>query len=510
VQQYAAGGSESAARHLLHNLRNAKALRSNPLVSHLFASDALHPGTEPVADRIVISRVSQAVAAVLRSLAVARDLGISLRTLFRDLDGVRLRLVEELPRYSPSAGAGASIADTFELQLRHAHLLRNTGRFSEALAVLDRLAAEAGTPLRRARAWNASAVVLVDWGAVDEASTTIEKARDALAGYAELETSPLLVACDIEITRAAIARVNGNTAAAIGHYDRAVEISRPLIGRAPIDATDVYVRALSQSAVTNWMIGRVHLSSHAVERAWDALERLTDPPEGAHYSLLAASSLVHLVADGDVAWAIREMSAAATLAERHGMLHDALMALGWLSGLERRNGNLAGAVETGRRTIAIAHGTMSGADFALLCAAAAENEAEAGNIGGAIALIAQGRARIAPGRAAWARLLLGEAAVMLAAGDHNAAISVAQAAAEAMQRQGKDGFVGAACLIQASAYERLGDSASALLATREALPLLETFGKSPELVAAYELSARLTGNRKHRITATELRKLLPG
>lgn len=539
MQEYAAGSSDSAARHLLHNLRNAKALRSNPLVAHLFTADTLHPGAEPVADRIVIARVSQAVGAVLRTLepsegdqfdgersmrqseitrrcvigsepykAVARDLGISLRTLFRDLDGVRLRLVDELPRYSLHAATAVSTVDTFELALRHAHLLRNTGCFSQALTVLDRLAAEGRGALACARAWNASAIVLLDSGATDKASAATERARNALTGSAVAEARRLLVGCDIDVTDAAIELANGNVSVAIGHYDRAVETSQRLLIHSPMSATDVYVRALSNGAVTNWMVGRIDISSQAVGRAWNALERLPDPPEGAHFCLLAASALVRLVADGDIAWAIREMSAAAKLAERHGMLADSLMALGWLASLERRTGNIAGAAETSRRTLAIARNTMAGSGFAMLCAAAAESEAELGNIREAIALIAEGRARCSPGGSAWARLLLGEAASMLAAGDHDAAISAAQGAADAMHLQGKVGFAGAACLIKATAHDRQGDRALALLATREALPLLEKFGKSPELVAAYELSARLTGNRQHGIAALELRTLL--
>src|ERR1700730_1564280 len=211
VDIYAAGASDSAARHLLHNLRNAKALRINPLVVHLLQPEE-HAGAVPLADRVVVSRVNQAVAAVLRTLdpsdgnpfdgdrphrqaeivrrcvvgtepykAVARDLGISLRTLFRDLDGIRLRLVEELPRYAPPAATVSSASDTFELELRHAHLLRNMGRFEDALAVLDRLASHVANPLLRARVWNSSAVALVDAGDTDKATLTVGRARVMLA-----------------------------------------------------------------------------------------------------------------------------------------------------------------------------------------------------------------------------------------------------------------------------------------------------------------------------------------
>src|SRR5438477_548034 len=119
-----------------------------PLDAHLLVPDA-HGGSEPIADKVVVSRVAQAVAAILRTLtpadgnpfdgerphrqaeivrrcitgsepykAVARDLAISLRTLFRDLDGIRLRLVEELPRYAPPSATVAEVSNTFELELR--------------------------------------------------------------------------------------------------------------------------------------------------------------------------------------------------------------------------------------------------------------------------------------------------------------------------------------------------------------------------------------------------------
>jgi tetratricopeptide (TPR) repeat protein len=540
VEIYAANASDSAARHLLHNLRNAKALRVNPLVAHLLKPDG--HGTEPLADRVVVSRVTQAVAAVLRTLApvdgnpfdgdrphrqaeivrrcvigtepykaVARDLGISLRTLFRDLDGIRLRLVEDLPRYTPPVTTVTSASDTFEFELRHAHLLRNMGRFQEALEVLDRLAAQAASPIQRARAWNTSAIALVDSGATEKAVDAVGRARITLANVSEApSSSKALLECDVDLTDAMIARVHGDTTEAFKRYDHAAGTSGPLVADNPAAAIDVFVRAQSQFAVLHWLTGNIDTAARAVDSGWNVLERLADPPEAAHYALLAASSMVHLVGDGDLAWAIREMSAAAVLAERHGMLHDALMALGWLAGLERLSGNAAGAVETSRRTIAIARNTMTGTEFGLLCAAAAENEASVGETAAAMRLIEEGRARVTRGGSAWARLLLGEAETLLAAGRHADAIAAAEKAAEAMQRQNKAGFVGYACLVRALAHERRGERAQALLAAREALPLIERFGKSPELVAAYELSARLTGNRAHKATAIELSRLLGG
>jgi len=536
---YAAELPDSAARHLLHNLRNAKALRVNPLVAHLLQPDG-PVGAEPLADRVVVSRVAQAVAAVLRTLApsdgnpfdgerphrqaeivrrcvvgtepykaVARDLGISLRTLFRDLDGIRLRLVEDLPRYAPPATTVSQASDTFELELRHAHLLRNMGRFDDAIQVLDRLADQSANPLQRARAWNTTAVALVDAGATEKAQLTLGRVRVALAG-ADPAPGKTLVECDVDLTDAMIARVHGDTQAAFERYDHAAALSRPLVSDDPSAAIDIYVRAKSQSAVLRWLTGDVAASATAVESAWNALERLADPPEAAHYSLLSASSMVHLVANGDVGWAIREMSAAAVIAERHGMLHDALMALGWLAGLERLNGNAMGAVETSRRTIAIARNTMTGTEFGLLCAAAAENEANIGDAAAALRLIEEGRSRVARGGSAWARLMLGEAETLLASGRNTEAIASAEKAADAMQRQDKAGFAGYACLIRALAHERKGERAQALLAAREALPLIERFGKSPELVAAYELSSRLTGNRGHKANAVELTRMLKG
>lgn len=536
----AALAGDSAARHLLHNLRNAQALRENPLVWHLIRSDELHPAAEPLADRFVISRVAQAVASVLRDLApaegnpfdaercqrqseivrrciigtepykaVAHDLGISLRTLFRDLDTIRLRLAEDLPRFTPAVVSVASATDTFELQLRHSHLLRNMGRFDEALAVLERLSAEAGSQVQRARAWNSSAMALVDSGKTDRASHNLGRARSTLASATtEPEAAKSLTTADVDLTDAVIARVNGDTAAAMRYYDRASGAARPLLSESFRDAADVYVRAQAQSAIINWLVGNIGLSAQAIERGWNILERVNDPPETGHYSLLSASALVHLVVDGDVAWAIREMSAAAVLAERRGMLHDSLMSLGYLASLERLNGNLTGALATSRRTMAIARNSMAGTEFGLLCANAAEIESESGHADMAMALVKEGRARVQPGGSAWARLTIGEAQAHLAAGKTAEAVVAAQHAGEAMQRQGKAVFVGLACLLRALAHERRGERAQALLAAREALPLLERFGKSPELAAAYDLSARLTGNRRHHAAAYELRTLL--
>ncbi|MFI5388377.1 MAG: hypothetical protein ACHQY2_01555 [Candidatus Eremiobacterales bacterium] len=536
----AVDATDVAARHLLHNMRNAKALRSNPLVAHLLAAD--REGSEQLPDRVVVSRVAQAVAAVLRALdpsegnpfdgdrshrqseivrrcvvgtepykAVARDLGISLRTLFRDLDGIRLRLVEDLPRYAPPMLAVVNLGDSFDLELRYATLLRNMGRFDDALGVLDQVASNSTSHLQRARAFNAAAMTLVDSGYTEKAATAVENARRAIAtSQSPKDTQSLLVECDIDLSSATIARVRGETPAAFQGYDLAAAKSTGLVGESPVGATDVLVRAHANSAVLRWLTGDIETAGRDVENAWNALERLDDPPDDAHYALLAASSMVHLVKDGDVAWAMREMSAAAVLAERRGMLHDALMALGWLSSMERLNGNAEGAAQTTRRTIGIARATMKGTEFALLSAAAAESEAEVGDFDAARRLIDEGRSRVEQGGAGWARLELAEAELLLLSHRYVEALAASLRAGEAMQRQGKAGFVGYACLIRALAHEGRGERAQALLAVREALPLIERFGKSPELVAAYELSARLTGNRTHKANALDLARLLRG
>lgn len=532
--------TDVAARHLLHNIRNAKALRSNPLVAHLLAAD--RESAEQLPDRVVVSRVAQAVAAVLRELdpaegnpfdgdrshrqaeivrrcvigsepykAVARDLGISLRTLFRDLDGIRLRLVEDLPRYAPPVPAVVNLGENFDLELRYAHLLRNMGRFDDALGVLDQVAANSASHLQRARAFSAKAVTLVDSGFTEKASIAVENARRMLA-TTESPADPQnsIIECDIDLAAATISRVRGETPAAFQGYDLAAMKASRLLGDVPVGATDVLVRAHSNAAVLRWLTGDIESAGRAVDTGWTAIERLDDPPDDAHYALLAASSMVHLVKDGDVAWAMREMSAAAVLAERRGMLHDALMALGWLASMERLIGNAEGAAQTTRRTIGIARATMKGTEFALLSAAAAESEAEVGEYETARSLIEEGRSRVEQGGAGWARLELAEAALLLLSRRYVEALTASLRAGEAMQRQGKAGFVGYACLIRALAHEGRGERAQALLAVREALPLIERFGKSPELVAAYELSARLTGNRTHKANALDLARLLRG
>lgn len=532
--------TDVAARHLLHNIRNAKALRSNPLVAHLLLVDD-RPGAEQLPDRVVVSRVTQAVAAILRALeptegnpfdgdrshrqaeivrrcvigtepykAVARDLGISLRTLFRDLDGIRLRLVEDLPRYTPPLAPVVNLGDNFDLELRYATLQRNMGRFEEALTILDQVALDSSSQIQRARAFNASAVTHVDSGETDKAVVALDNARRTLAGLDPTDRQVALTACETDLTAAMIARVKGDTPAAFEGYERSALKASQFVDSAPSPAIDILVRARAQSGVLRWLIGDIESAGNEVESAWNALERLDDPPDDAHYALLAASSMVHLVKDGDVAWAMREMSAAAVLAERRGMLHDALMALGWLASMERLNGNSEGAAQTTRRTIGIARTTMKGTEFALLSAAAAETLAEVGDLATATRLIAEGRARVQPGGAGWARLELAEASMLLLSHRYAEALAVAQRAGEAMQRQGKAGFVGYAYLLRALAHEGRGERAQALLAVRESLPLMERLGKSPELVAAYELSARLTGNRAHKASALDLARLLRG
>jgi tetratricopeptide (TPR) repeat protein len=528
--------SSVGARHLFRNLHNAAALRTNPLVGHFFVPGI---GSAGLADAAVLARIREAIEGIARSLAfpsngaapdraqrlrelaircllhreshkkVAADLGISERTLFRDLDEVKDVIARSLPPRLSLEAPRVAVPAPSSLRLRHADLLRGIGKFEEALARFDDIARDTTDVLTRVMVWNESARTLIDCGAFDSAQHTLERSCEALAQSTKHSERWLAVRAELDLTTAILLTNRGKLDDALIAGERAVTAARSMAEHHNQRFTGLYVRALSHVSILLRDLGKLAKAEECIARARSALEALADPPYDAHYQFLIASASTRLFALGDINRVGAEVSNAIRLAQQYGMLRDAVNALGFAALLDLMRGRAHAARETSRRALLTARSVCGPTEFRFFCCTAAAVETAAGNPGIALAVISEARARI--GREGYTRLPLqaAEAAALVAAGYYDSAIEAADYAL-AGKAQGADIklYLGNIYLAKVEALLKKGDAAAAREALASAIPLLESTGKPLALARAYELSEKLGGNRVHGKAARDLMALL--
>jgi len=103
------------------------------------------------------------------------------------------------------------------------------------------------------------------------------------------------------------------------------------------------------------------------------------------------------------------------------------------------------------------------------------------------------------------KILMAE--IALASGDTNGALPLVLEASVDMQEIGSERGLGSALRVRAEIESALGNKRNAMRAIDEALALLARAAPATPLASAYQLSGRLTGNRRHKRLAAELAEL---
>jgi tetratricopeptide (TPR) repeat protein len=524
---------DALARHLLRHLFDLRELQQNELSAAFLYSlsqrDSMarrheqivawvHRGVERLA--LGEERKARVQAEILRRCdllgeahaAVWAQLGLSRRTFYNERRRALTRLAILLKSSLPSATVEVQPRlDAFELRLASARLLGDGGYWDLAVRESEELARCAPTPAQRIRAAALALETDCLYGRLEKARhrlPALEAQIDALhVGSAQTATA-LLVAS----TACAAARWNvGESTQALERlsFARRVLQLRPklLEDRAVADA---WARALLHLADFHSLAGSASNALAALGEASALLARWPDADPDTCARLGANQAEVFLTLDRPLAEAEASAHAALSVAQRYGLLSRAVEAATALCLVQSVSGNRCAALNTGKPALILADRLRPHQAGVFLRLILARIYAAQGNIRESRRLLDEASRSIPPQSAIGVFRESTAASLELSDGAFRAGLHRSQRAADHAQRSGFGRVTGSALALQARALYALGRCGAAATAADAAVAILENAGARYTLADAYDLSGRLTGNRRHARLAIELRAILRG
>lgn len=514
--------------HLLRHLSDARKLRHNELVAHLFvplaegearASADLHTlelirrTLEDACTQWTAARVgrSQSHAArqaqILRSCdfggelhtVVARRLGLSMRQFYRErgaaIDGI-VGLAAE--RFAVMVAATTPVADEFSLEIARLRTMQLAGLHDAGVARAATLAAKAPDESRRTEAVALAARMLADEGSVDKAGKMLDDLRLGADTTARAQALFWLAKAELHEK---LGQVDGLRIA----IKEAIVAGRQLEGfRASPERDDLLVR-----------IGMGHarklLSEYDARSAATVLagvERLlrTSRRPPAHLMVEYQLALGEAgIVSGDLALVSSAAGSALEIAKSHGYVCGAFAALTRFVYIALQRGDVRRAFALLEESVRVSRGAPPyfGAIAHLIWASVL-----AGVCG-------SGRETIEHARAArevlptseccdWAVSLAMEAKGLELEGEYEQAISVGEEASRLQRSSGDQRYLGSTLRVIAESYERLQRRPEAIRTIEEAVHLLSSYGHPMALHQTYSIASRITGDRRFMQAARDL------
>jgi tetratricopeptide (TPR) repeat protein len=194
---------------------------------------------------------------------------------------------------------------------------------------------------------------------------------------------------------------------------------------------------------------------------------------------------------------------ALSLALGNGLLIDAALNAGNLCAIEVMRGDFEAAAAAGELGAGVCEYTAESEHTALLQLNRGRAEAARGRIRAARVFIADAKERAVESSVVTSLCDMYEAEIIVG-GAANESDRLSASALDRMERFGAYRYVGAGLSVRAKVLDRLGRLPEAQTAARSAVDVLERHGTPYWLAQAYELSGRLTGNRRHRARARDV------
>ena len=527
---YESAPGATAVRLLLRRLDDPRALRTNPLVRHLFADE----GTATAAQtQTALRQVRDAVAALIEEMAfdpvlgkraqryqtillrcdlggelhkcVASELGIGIRQFYRERQAARNYAAEhlhaKLQRYSRPA---AQAIDTAALVRMGATALRNSGEPDRAIALLRDMARSCTDPRERIAAMTAIANLLADQGHLGRARGVINDARRRLSWSADAIPDAL------DECTARIAASEARLLWESGRQSQAAELEarNAALFESLRQTHSPQVREFTvvTQLERTWRLvstGDFPGAQSTVEHARRSLSTLSEQPAYLRAGLLIAIGTLENIRDGDDA-AIRHFDDALLIAQHNHLVEDTLRALSGLSVAQQLRGDTALAHETLSAAIDTAKHACTRVTYGLFCLRLAELKSALGDPAGSMRLAADAREYL--GESSFARLiaLLIEAEAALGAKSYAVAVESARAAERYAARHENRRMQGTALRVLAEGLNAAGDRAAACEFIVASVDLLESAGHPFALSRAYASSAAITGSRSHARNAREI------
>ncbi|HKU67936.1 MAG TPA: hypothetical protein VJP85_09170 [Candidatus Baltobacteraceae bacterium] len=520
-------------QHLLRHLNDVAALRENAIAARIFDEHAM--GDEPFAQRSALAHIRTKVLTAAKMLlteqaeskrahaaarrqyeivvrcdlgselhrVVAAELGLSHRQFYRERLRACGKLSEFLMQVPQEPAPARTLASEFELRLGCAVGLRNYGQVDAALALLDTLCSEVQSPVDRVRAFCERAAALCDAGRVQQGREGLVRARKAFLAV-QLEDAPRAV-CAAEIDRVAamLEWAGGRLREAIEINERAVASLRGGPG-ITLERGVELAALLTIALATQYREMGGAASLGLLQEARDLISYLHDPSPELRASLTGNIATTYALTAGGIPVALTQLNEQLQFARRHNLQREAVDALSTLCLIYVQRRAFEAALAYGRSALALARTISSAEDFAYCALNVSRIEAVLGHAQQALSLIAEVRSRVEGDATLSIFADMSEAEALLSKRAYKRVADLAARCALRFGGLGMERYLGSALRIEAEALAALGNQRDAAAAIGSAVEVLERRGHMFSLAQAYEVSARLTGNTRHRAAAGEL------
>jgi tetratricopeptide (TPR) repeat protein len=529
-----------AVAHLLRHLDDPRTLRSNQLAAHFFSGNDGRRAGLPAADREALDRLRKLVRAAAEALRheghneatrvhaerqyailmrcdlgrelhakVATDLSLSLSQFYRERRTAREWIATRLaqsPGASGSAAPAHIVFDPYEFQIAHAQTLHQGGNFDGAIDLLRTLIDGVENPARRLDAYCLLVNFFVDVRRYAHAHLTLQAARECYAGLSLSAVENIAeLRGRLELATAKRHWANGDIAAALEANEKAIFAFREDRFRPGNDADTQLASALIELAHGHISVGRFASAQAELDETRRVLSDVGSPPPSLRAQFLLALGLAQSNALESMDDAVPTFQSALEIAQLHRLGKEAIFAMAGLSIHAEFHGDVPTATAYIRDGLTLGESVLTPFDQSNLWLRMLELEASSERAGDAVdnALVIRDQFPIES--IAWNRAFLFSAMGSLTIGDFARAQQVSQIAAESAARKNAMRSYGAALRIYAAASEGLNRRDLAQAAIERAVEVLETSGSPYILMLSYEMSSRITGNRRHALSAHDLR-----
>jgi len=491
--------ANSAAGHLLRHLHDAVALRHNPLVAHIFAQQELELEPRSVALARVHDLVTSAAqrifggeSGMVRGLIhkqrqleiitrcdvggelhknVQQDMGLGARQFYRERLRARSQLAKALEALVPAKLSESDAAlDPRGLAIARIRAAKMRADDELAVALIRRELDVAPEPPERLELYAMLAELLSEAGEFSQARKTLDAARELGLDDAYALGRLLQVEAELASVEGRYLAAARCCDAAIGHYRR-LPLPRAL------EHDEQLATTLLLTSLTKHWLGQHEDSLAALHATREIVERRPQLPLLLKVKLLEDLGAAQMLLPGSRTIVESHLLEALALAQRNGLVREAVSCTLYVSYLHELKGDPERALTIGREALTIAQKVYGRAVYAWYCLTFAGRELAHGFHDNAIRLAHTARAcNDAEVCVALANVIEAEASLRLE--DSERAYVLALSAIETFRRDDYTPFLGNALRIASEAAYGLGRIEYARYAIKESLSLLERYGNS--------------------------------
>ncbi len=534
--------SYSHVRSLLRDLENPERLRGNPLAAPFFA-EAESRGVAGGGEREAVAHLRSHIASSLAAFDsgnrrgksaehlrrqrtivshcdlggephknVAAALGISMRQFYRERTSALGRLAAELARPAPEPrtppGAAVSVAPSgvslLQFKIDAIDALFRRAQYRAAADALNDMIRTAPEPGWRIVSLCRLSLVLGALAEYDQSERAFIDARSIKAPEGgEFDRGRLR----FELQFGAMMNLWRR-----GAYADAVAVGQQIVSLLESPAREGRRYALDAMRLALVNLGSILQERGSAQQSLETIERArrlaTDDravPAEHRLDVVTVRAQTLVMLPGQHARALTDAREGLVVAQANGLPHQTVDCLLAMALVHEMTGEFRLAVEHARLASRIARDALAGEDLceALLLAARFENASDQAHH--ALALIGEVR-RCEPYATRFSSFVrLRESESFLRIGRAADAREAAGEAAGDFEARGVGRYHGLSLLARAKAEDASGEAAAAVESLEAALPLLEGSSLVSTLAEAYEVSARLTGDRVRASLARDLR-----